>query len=163
MISLIVAMDKNNGIGYKNDLPWYLPNDLQHFKKTTTDKVVVMGRKTFESIGKPLPGRKNVVLTRDKNYKADKVSIIHSLDDIFKLNDENRFGELFVIGGAELFNEMLPFASRMYVTKIDHIFKSDTFFPEFNRDEWIITQMNKGKKDDRNNYDYYFFQYDRSL
>ena len=99
MISFVVAIDENRAIGKDNDLPWYLPNDLKYFKKVTMGKPIVMGRKTYESIGKPLPGRENIVVTRDEQYKAEGITVVHSVDDVLQKDDE----EICVIGGAELF------------------------------------------------------------
>lgn len=161
MISLLVAMDKGNGIGHKNDLPWHLPNDLQHFKNLTLGKTIVMGRKTFDSIGRPLPNRDNVVLTRDKEFQADGVETIHSVEDIIKLYTDMDGYELFIIGGSELFKQMMPYADRMYVTHIDHTFEADTYFPEIYSGKWELVSSTKGVKDEKNPYDYYFKQYDR--
>ncbi len=121
MISFIVAMDKNRVIGKDNELPWHLPADLKFFKKLPMGHPIVMGRKTHESIGKPLPGRENIIVTRNQEYKAEGCIIIHSVDELIKFAaGENE--EIFVIGGAELFKTVFPFADRLYITEIDHQF-----------------------------------------
>ncbi|OIU71316.1 dihydrofolate reductase [Rossellomorea aquimaris] len=160
MISFIVAMDSKSAIGKNNELPWHLPADLAFFKKTTMGKPIIMGRKTFESIGRPLPGRENIVITRDKDFVAEGCNVIHDLKKITQLG-AGQEEEIFVIGGAEIFNEMLPYADRLYVTKIEEEFDGDTFFPPFDKEEWELKSKEKGPKDDKNPYDYYFMTYDR--
>ncbi|WP_077326592.1 dihydrofolate reductase [Virgibacillus siamensis] len=161
MISLLVAMDKHKTIGLNNDLPWRLPNDLKFFKEKSTGNTIIMGRKTFESMGKPLPNRKNVVVTRSQSDFPNEVEVIHDLDTIYNWNSENPGEELFVIGGGNIFRQVLPHADRMYITWIDEDFKGDTFFPEFNEADWELTSKVKGEKNEKNPYDYYFLQYDR--
>ncbi|MEL3974673.1 dihydrofolate reductase [Rossellomorea oryzaecorticis] len=160
MISFIVAMDTKSAIGKNNELPWHLPADLAFFKKVTMGNPIVMGRKTFESIGKALPGRENIVVTRDRHYKAEDCTIIHSVDKISEI-ERNSNEEVFVIGGAEIFKETFSFADRLYITMIEEEFDGDTFFPPFNLEEWELKSRKKGPKDDKNPYDYYFLTYDR--
>ncbi|MCM3718798.1 dihydrofolate reductase [Fictibacillus phosphorivorans] len=157
MISFVVAMDENRGIGKDNDLPWYLPNDLKHFKKTTMGKPIVMGRKTYESIGKPLPGRENIVVTRDQNYEAEGVTIVHSVDDVLKIKAE----EMCVIGGSEIFKQFLPVADRLYITEIYHTFDADTYFPEINDKEWKEVSRTAGIVDEKNKYPHDFVEYEK--
>lgn len=161
MISLLVAMDNNRVIGLNNDLPWHLPNDLKFFKQKTTNQTIIMGRKTYESIGKPLPNRKNIVLTKRTQNLPDEVEIIRNIEMIMELSKQQPKKELFVIGGANVIQQVLPFADRMYITWIDDTFKGDTFFPAFSNADWILTNKEKGEKNERNPYDYYFLQYDR--
>lgn len=161
MISLLVAMDENNVIGYDNDMPWHLPNDLKYFKNKTTGHTIVMGRKTYESIGRALPNRKNVVLTRSETNFPDQVDVIHDLEDIYTLNQAHPEKELFVIGGGHLFKQVLPHADKLYITEIEAAFQGDIFFPAFSSDDWKQTSKIKGKKDNKNNYDYYFVEYER--
>lgn len=162
MISFLVAMDKNHVIGYKNDLPWSLPLDLQYFKEVTMGHTMIMGRKTFDSIGRVLPGRKSVVLTRQKNIDLpEEVDIIHDVNDIIKMHEKNPEEELFVIGGGELFKLIFPKADRLYITLIDHEFKGDTYFPTFDESEWELVKNEKGIKNEENPYDYYFMLYER--
>lgn len=161
MISLIAAMGKNKSIGIDGDMPWHLPRDLSHFKKLTTGHTIVMGRKTYESIGKPLPKRKNVVLTRKQEGFSNEVQLIHHFHEVLNWNEKNPEKEIFVIGGGNVYKQALPFADRLYITKIDEVFAGDTFFPEFSTDEWKLQKKVKGKKDEKNPYDYYFLRYDR--
>lgn len=162
MITFAVAMDKNRSIGYENDLPWNLPLDLKFFREVTTGHTIIMGRKTFDAIGRVLPERKNVVLTRQQQSEfPEGVTVIHDIDEIYKWEKENPDEELFVIGGAELFKQTFPHADRLYLTYIDHEFKGDTYFPSFNKDEWELTHEEKGIRNEENPYDYYFLQYDR--
>ncbi|TDB50315.1 MULTISPECIES: dihydrofolate reductase [Bacillaceae] len=159
MISLIVAMDNNRLIGKENDLPWRLPADLQYFKQTTTGHTIVMGRKTFESIGKPLPNRRNVILTGNKDYHHEGVKVIHSVDDLISLEEES---ELFVIGGATVYEQTMNVATRLYVTHIEEAFEGDTYFPEIDSSVWKEVSKKQGVKDEKNPYVYYFTVYERS-
>ncbi|MFD2045815.1 dihydrofolate reductase [Ornithinibacillus salinisoli] len=162
MISLLLAMDRNNVIGANNDLPWHLPNDLKFFKEVTTGNTIIMGRKTFESIGRSLPNRRNVVLSQNQTAFPDGVEVIRDIDTILQWNESNPTEEYFVIGGGALFEQILPFSDRMYITEIDEAFEGDTYFPAISMDEWIQTSKIKGEKNEKNPYDYYFIQYDRN-
>lgn len=136
MISIIVAIADNGAIGKNNDLLWHLPDDLQHFKRTTSGHPIIMGRKTFESFGaRPLPKRINVVITRGNTYVSqNNVVVARSVDDALeKLPDQE---EVFIIGGGEIYKQALPLTDRMYLTVVHHQFEADTFFPKFNEDEW---------------------------
>ncbi|MBD8068077.1 dihydrofolate reductase [Bacillus sp. PS06] len=157
MISLLVAIDKNRLIGKDNDLPWHLPADLAYFKQVTMGHSIVMGRKTYESIGRPLPGRENIVITRDESYSIEGCKVIHSIDEILQLNSADQ--ELFVIGGSEIFKGILPFADKLYLTEIDEEFEGDTYFPEIHFEDWELDSKEKGVKDEKNPYDYYFCVY----
>ncbi|MCQ6275156.1 dihydrofolate reductase [Bacillus sp. V3B] len=160
MISYIVAMDKNRVIGKNNQLPWYLPADLQFFKRVTMGHPIIMGRKTYESIGKPLPGRENIIVTRNQEYKVEGCTVIHSVEELTKFTEEKQ-EEVFVIGGAELFQVTFPNVDRLYITMIEHEFEGDTFFPEFNETDWNLISTEKGPKDEKNPYDYSFNIYER--
>src|SRR3982750_4529721 len=116
MISFVVAIGQNNVIGKNNQLPWHIPADLKFFKKVTMGHPIIMGRKTYESIGKPLPGRENIIVTRNKEYKQEGCKVIHTVEDLLNLSKE-KGEEVFVIGGAELFNVTFPYADRLYITK----------------------------------------------
>ncbi|MGO4888913.1 dihydrofolate reductase [Anaerobacillus sp. MEB173] len=153
MISLIVAMGEGRVIGLNNEMPWHLPADLAYFKKVTTGHTVIMGRKTFESIGRPLPNRNNIILTRDRNFMADGCTIVHSIEEALALD-----GDLFVIGGAEIYKQFLPYTDRIYVTQIDHSFEGDTFFPQMG-DEWVVVHEEAGIRDEKNRYDHRFLIY----
>jgi len=156
MINIIAAMSRNKVIGNKGQLPWSLPEDMQHFVKITTGCTVVMGRKTFESIGKPLKNRKNIILTRDKNYQKEGCIVFNNVEDVVE-----EFGEenLMVIGGEEIYRQFLPYTERIYLTQIDEDFEGDTFFPDFEDGNWVKESEEKGFKDDSNPYDYYFQVY----
>lgn len=160
MISFIVAMDSQRVIGKENQLPWHLPADLKFFKKVTMGHPIVMGRKTHESIGKPLPGRENVIVTRNKDYASDGCIVLHTIEELLQYVEEKK-EEVFVIGGAELFTVMFPYADRLYLTQIEHEFEGDVYFPEFHKDEWIRISHEKGIKDEKNPYDYFFNVYER--
>ncbi|MDF2534034.1 MAG: dihydrofolate reductase [Bacillales bacterium] len=155
-ILMIVACDKNGVIGKNNQLPWYLPEDLKYFKKRTTGYPVIMGRKTFESIGKPLPNRENIILTRDTDYTIEGCKIIHSTNELMFRSDVG-----FVIGGAEVFNQFMSIADKLFITRIDHEFGGDTYFQELG-DEWKLVESTQGIKDEKNPYDYFFEVYHRS-
>lgn len=157
MISLLWAMDENRAIGRNNQLPWHLPEDLKYFKRVTMGKPIAMGRKTYDSIGRPLPGRENIVITRRLGVTIEGCTVIHDVNDLLQRNDE----ELFVIGGAEIFKEILPFADRLYVTEIREEFEADTFFPEFNLSDWELIESIPGMKDEKNPYNYDFLVYQR--
>lgn len=161
MISMISALAKNRAIGKRNALPWYLPADLKHFKQMTTGKVIVMGLNTFKSVGeRPLPNRKNIVLTDDKNYQAqDGVVLAHSIQEVLELtkNDE----EVMISGGAMVYQQFLPLAQRLYLTFIDHDFDGDIFFPEFNMNEWKEVSRESHEPDEKNLYKYSFVVLER--
>ena len=151
MISLIVAHDKNRVIGYENKMPWHLPGDLQYFKEMTMGKPIIMGRKTFESIGRPLPGRRNIVITRNENYNADGIEVVSSLDEALQLTKDA--GETMVIGGEQIFRLALPLADRLYITLIDVEFKGDTYFPKYEGWQLVSCQEKLTSKEG------YTFQY----
>ncbi len=154
-------MDKNRVIGLNNNLPWHLPKDLRFFKETTMNHTVIMGRKTFESIGKPLPHRRNVVLTKKGGDFPNEVEVIHDLQTLLQWNQDQPDEEYFVIGGAHVFEQIVAEADRMYITWIDHSFTGDTYFPAFSKEDWQLVSKVKGEKDEKNPYDYYFLRYDR--
>lgn len=158
MLSLIVAMDAHRGIGAHNQLSWKLPADLKHFKDVTMGHPIIMGRKTYESIGRALPGRRNIIVTRNADFAATGCEVVHSLDDALKLVGSD---DAFVIGGAEMFRQALPFVRKMYMTEIRHEFPCDVFFPEFDMNEWREVERKQGVKDERNPYDYWFVVYER--
>ncbi|MGJ7921821.1 dihydrofolate reductase [Neobacillus sp. LXY-4] len=160
MISLIWAMDENRVIGQNNQLPWHLPGDLKFFKQTTMGKPIAMGRKTFDSIGRLLPGRENIIITRNLDYSYQGCTVLHSVQELTQYAKQLD-QEVFIIGGAEIFKQSLPFADRLYITKIYHSFEGDTYFPEINLDEWTMEFREPGVKDEKNPYDYEFFIYSR--
>nr|AIA16950.1 Dihydrofolate reductase [uncultured bacterium] len=157
-ISFLLAMDRNHGIGLNNKLPWRLPADLAHVKKLTMGHTLVMGRKTYESLGRPLPGRTNVVLTQNRDYQAPGCVVVHTVEEALS---RFREGELFIFGGAEIFQLFMPYAEKMYVTYIDEEFAADTFLPEIDAREWELVSNQQGVKDEANPYTYYFRRYER--
>lgn len=140
-VSLIVAMAKNRVIGINNTLPWRLPADLKHFKALTMGHHIVMGRKTYESIGKPLPGRTSVVVTRNPKYTVPGVIVVNSLQAAISASGDD--AEIFVIGGAELYLQAIALADRIYMTEIDSDISGDAYFPEFKLDEWLEMSRDK--------------------
>ena len=161
MLSIIVAVAKNNVIGKDNKLIWHLPEDLKRFKRLTTNHNIIMGRKTFESLGRVLPNRKHIVLCNDAelNVNDENVNII---DDVSKLDEYiNSSEENFVIGGASIYKLLLPKTEKLYITKINQEFEGDVYFPEIKADEWKIIEREKGLKDDKNPYDYEYVTYVR--
>lgn len=159
-ISFVVAKSRNNVIGKDNKLPWQLPADLAHFKKITMGKPIIMGRKTFDSIGNPLPGRRNIIVSRDNSLQVEGCDVFHSVDDA--LDAVKTEVEVMIIGGANLFAQTLTHANRIYLTLIDADFEGDTFFPELN-DEWKLVAEEKCLPDEKNRYPYKFLLYQRSL
>lgn len=160
MISVVVAMAEGNVIGARSDLPWYLPADLKHFKEITSGHTVVMGRTTFESIlarlGKPLPNRRNVVLTRNKSFRHEGVEVIYNEAAIYLLDDD-----VYVIGGAQVYTATMEMASRLYVTEVHAAIDGDAHFPEIDQTAWKETSREKHLADEKNPYDYDFVVYER--
>jgi dihydrofolate reductase len=157
---MIWAMDRNRLIGSNNAMPWHLPADWAFFRRTTTGHPVLMGRKTFESIGaKPLKGRENFVLTRDLDYVAEGCTLIHSFEEALQLAQGE--GEFFIMGGSEIYAKFLPYADRLYITRIDHEFSGDAYFPEFDESDWQLVSSEPGMTDEKNPYVYHFYTYDR--
>ncbi len=136
IISIIAAMDANRVIGLNGKIPWHLPKDLKRFKRLTTGMYIVMGRKTHESIGRVLPNRVNIVLTRQKELPFPDCCLLNNLQLALDIAESNGKKELFIIGGAEIYKEALPIADKMYLTEIDAVYEGDAFFPEFDKSEW---------------------------
>ena len=158
-ISIIVAVDENNGIGANNQLLWHLPADLKFFKETTTAHTIIMGRKTFDSIGKPLPKRRSLVISRDQDLKIAGAETFTTIADALAVCKIE--SEVFIIGGAEIYNLALSFSDRIYLTKVHHEFKADVFFPEISINEWKETKRVFHPKDDKNSFDFSFLILDR--
>lgn len=159
MLSIIAAIGKNNELGKDNKLIWHLPEDLKRFKMLTTGKTIIMGRKTFESLGRVLPNRKHIVLTHNKEYKYDHemVEVLCDLEEIEKyINSEE---ENFVIGGASIYKMLMPYTKKLYITKIDEEFSADAFFPEIDENEWEIVEKEQGITDENNPYRYEYITY----
>ncbi len=158
-LSLIVAMDENRLIGNDNQLPWHLPADLAFFKRTTMGKPIIMGRKTFESIGKALPGRRNIVITRDPDFTASGCEIVNSIDAALHCCAADE--EVMLIGGASLYQQTIDQATRMYITRIHHRFEGDTWFPEFDHSDWKIENQEDFDADQDNALAYSFVKFVR--
>lgn len=158
LISLIVAMDRNRLIGRDGDLPWRLPNDLKHFRRLTVGKTVLMGRRTWESLRRPLPERDNWVLTRDPAFAAPGCRVFRSLDEVLAAHMQ---GELMVIGGAELYRQTLPLADRLYLTEVDAALEGDTHFPLLPAGQWCERGAESHPADDRHPYAYRFVVLER--
>ncbi len=161
MLSLIVAADESNVIGKENKLPWFLPNDLKYFKNQTWGMPVVMGRKTFESLGKPLPGRKSIVITRSTSWQYPGVEVVNSVNDAIEKAKEQDVLEVFIIGGAEIFQSAFAAAGRIYLTRIHHHFDGDVFFPEMDQNDWNLIQSKFCSADDKNAYAHTFQVWER--
>ncbi len=178
MISLIVAVAENNAIGRNNELLWHIAEDLKYFKSTTTGHPVIMGRKTYESIGRPLPGRRNIVVTRGvrlyngatvcnipvpeiKNPQTTSFEIMNNLDDVVKMGKESE-KEFFVMGGGELYKQTFPFAQRLYITRIyAEADGADTFFPQIDENDWKVINCGERITDPENGIDFQFIVYER--
>lgn len=156
MIHLVAAMSKNRVIGKDNKLIWHLPRDLKMFKIITQNEIVIQGRKTYESIGKPLPNRTNIVLTRQQSY--DPHPSVKVTDNMEALIDMGRSLDIYVIGGSEIYKQFLPHADVIHLTYIDHEFEGDSYFPKF-EDDFELFYNEKGLKDEKNPYDYFFRKY----
>ena len=155
MIALVVAMAENRVIGKENKLIWHLPADLKFFKNLTTGHPIIMGRKTFESIGKPLPNRTNIVITRQADFTAEGCMVAHSLTEALMLAQQLD-SDIFVIGGAEIYKQAMFLADTIYLTEVHHTFEGDTFFPEIDSVLWQETSREEHKADEKNPYDYAF-------
>lgn len=159
MISLIVAMDRNRLIGRGNALPWHLPADLAHFKSITLGKPIVMGRKTYESIGRPLPGRHNIVVSRNPDFSAPGCTVVASVEAALAAAGD--VPEVMVIGGAQVYAEALPRAQRIYLTRVDAAFEGDAWFPALDAAVWRECHCAEHAPDDRNPYPYVFLVLER--
>jgi dihydrofolate reductase len=159
-VTLIAALARNRVIGKDGDLPWRLPADMKHFKKTTIGHPLIMGRRTFESFGRPLPDRTNIVVTRNRSYRPEGAVVVASLDAAMRVarqEDE----EIFIGGGEEVFRHFLPTADRMILTWIDGEFEGDTFFPEFDESAWRVVSREEHEPDEKNRWGYAFVVYER--
>lgn len=158
VVSLIVAAADNGVIGANNQLPWHLPKDLAYFKKVTTGNSIIMGRKTYESIGKALPNRQNIVITRQAGYQLSDAEVVYDLNHAIELAQSD---EIFIIGGAEIFQQTLAFADRLYLNRIKADFEGDTFLPKINWTEWQEISKESAKADDKNEFAIDFLVYER--
>ena len=156
--SIIVAKADNDVIGKDNKLVWHMPNDLKHFKNTTMGHHIIMGRKTFESQKKPLPGRTSIVITRNKDFKAEGCLIVHSLEDAYEIGLQNRQEEVFILGGAEIYTIALDSADKIYLTEIKAEFDGDTWFPKIDYSKWVETKRENFEADEKNPHPYSFVE-----
>lgn len=156
MLSIIVCHDKNRVIGFENKMPWHLPNDLKRVKALTTGNTIVMGRKTYESLGKALPNRKNVVLTRDKSFQPEDAEVIHNIDDIYDIK-----GHVFVFGGQNFYEQMIDKVDDMYVTVIEESYPGDAFFPEYTFKDFKVLSIEEGVLDEKNTIPHHFMHLER--
>jgi len=154
MISLIWAQTKNGIIGNNNQIPWSLPNDMKWFKDNTTGQKVVMGHKTFKSIGRPLPNRENIILSRDENLTIDGCLVVNSIDEILEIALDD---DVFIIGGSEIYERFIKYADRIVLTTIETEIDGDTYAPIIDNDEWDIDLQLVNKRDDKNEFDHSFF------
>ena len=159
-ITLIAAAAENNALGKDNDLVWHLPDDFKRFKKLTTGHHIIMGRKTYESFPKPLPNRTHVVITRQKDYKPDGAIIVHSLEEALKEVKED--SQPFVIGGGEIYKLALDIADKIELTRVHGTFEADTFFPDIDPDQWVLTTSEYHEKDERHDYSFTYLTYQRA-
>lgn len=153
-ISIIVALSENNVVGVRNQLPWKLSADLKRVKELTMGHHIIMGRKTYESIGRPLPGRTNVIITRNRNYQVEGCVIVSSLEEAIEISKAD--SEVFIFGGGEIFKEAIALASKIYMTKVHTDIDGDTYFPLLKPFDWRTIQMKEYKADEKNQFDYTF-------
>ncbi|WP_017731766.1 dihydrofolate reductase [Nafulsella turpanensis] len=156
--SIIVARASNGVIGKDNSLIWHMPNDLKFFKDTTTGHYVLMGRKSYEAIGKPLPNRLNIIITRNPDYVVEGAMVVHSLESALRLAEDQKQKEAFILGGGEIYRQAFKnnLVDRIYLTEIKEEFEGDTFFPELDASQWKETQREEFKADEKNPHDYAF-------
>lgn len=157
MIILIAAIGENNELGKDNQMLWHLPEDFKHFKNKTMGHAMLMGRKTLESLPGILPGREHIVLTRDKTYSNDKVSLIYDIEEALALPKDT----LYVIGGGQIYTQFLPHADRLELTRVKGNFKADVYFPEINFDDWELMYSEAHSKDEKHKFDYVFETWER--
>ncbi len=165
IISAIVAMSiPDRAIGVDGELPWYLSSDLKFFKKTTINKTIIMGRKSFESIGRPLPKRNNIVITRDPYYIATGTIISHSIEEALSTaHDIDEKSEVFIIGGGQIYAQAMQYCDRLYITEVKAEIKGDTYFPEFEAAEWKEVSRESHQADEKNDHDFDFVLYERII
>lgn len=161
IISTIVATAHNNVIGADNNIPWYLPADLQYFKKTTLNHHIIMGRNCYESIGKPLPKRTNIIVTRDAFFISSNCLIARSIDEALSLAYKNNETEVFIIGGGQIYEQTQELWDKIYLTEVDLEVKGDVYFPTINLNEWQLISEEHHNKDEKNEYDYCFKVFQR--
>ena len=155
MIAIIVAAAENNVIGKDNGLIWHLPADLRHFKQITMGHPMLMGRKTYESIGKPLPGRTSIIITTQEDYTAEGCLVTHTLEEAIE-QAQQLDEEICIVGGAEIYKQALPLVDTIYLTRVHHTFEGEVYFPELNEAEWETLEQEHHEPDEKNKYNYSF-------
>lgn len=163
LISLVVAAATNNAIGKEGKMPWHLPNDLKHFKNVTWGMPVIMGRKTFDSMGKALPGRKNIVITRQAGWTAENTVVVQSMEDALFVAGQTDALEAMVIGGGEIYSSFFSKARRIYITRVEAVPEADTFFPEIDPRHWQLVMQQNHEADEKNPFNYSFQTWDRLM
>ncbi|HRQ29392.1 MAG TPA: dihydrofolate reductase [Saprospiraceae bacterium] len=161
IISAIVAVSKNNVIGKDNKMPWHLPADLAYFKKTTLGHPVILGRKNFDSIGKPLPGRTNIIVTRDRSFACTNCTVVHSLEEALLYGFQNKEDEVFIIGGGTIYEQSMDLWDKLYLTEIDTEMDGDVFFPEIDKTKWEQISAVEKEADEKNAYNLIFKVFSR--
>ncbi len=159
IISCIVAKSSNNVIGFENDIPWYLPADLKHFKKITTGHHILMGRKCYKSIGRPLPNRTNMIVTRDPFFVSTGCIVCHSIEEGLEQAHQNGESEVFVIGGGEIYRQTMGLWDKLYLTEVNLKVKGDVFFPEIDMGEWKEISRQEFQRDEKNNFAYSYIEF----
>lgn len=159
LLSIIVAAAENGAIGKDNQLLWHLPNDLKFFKRTTTGHPIIMGRKTYDSVGKPLPNRRNIVITRQPGYVIEGADVVHSLEEALALCAAA--AAVFIVGGAEIYRQALPVVRQVYLTRVHALIEGDSFFPPLDENEWTLVSAETHPIDERHAYSYTFMKYER--
>ncbi|MBP3963366.1 dihydrofolate reductase [Paenibacillus sp. DLE-14] len=160
-IAMIAAMARNRVIGIDNDMPWSLPAEMAHFRRSTAGKTVVMGRKTFESLSGPLKNRRNIILTRSLDYKPDGCEVAHSVDEVLAQFGPHEGEELVIMGGAEIYSLFMPYADKLWLTEVEADVAGDAYFPAFDMKEWTVQNREHFSKDEKNAYDFTIVTYVR--
>lgn len=156
MIAMVACMSQNRVLGKDNKMPWHLPEELKYFRRVTMGHTIVMGRRTFESIGKPLPGRKNVILTRSSDYHPEGCEVVHQLEEVLAFQED-----VYIIGGAKVYKQFLPYADRLYLTIIHEEMEGDAFFPEMG-EEWKVVEEQPGITNEQNPHPYTFYTFEKA-
>ena len=162
LVKILVACDENRVIGKNNELIWHLPADLKRFKELTTGNVIIMGRKTYESIGRPLPNRINIVITRNTDYKQEGIFVVHSLEEAILKGKSLHRGDIYIVGGAEIYQQALEYVEEIDLTLIHDIFEGDAFFPALEEESWKLTSKIRGVTDEKNPFQYSFLTYTKN-
>lgn len=161
-VSLIVAVSTNNAIGKNNQLLWSLPNDMKFFKNTTWALPVLMGRKTFEALGKPLPGRFNIVISRQNDWKPEGITVVNSLEEAIETAYAAHYKDVMIIGGGQVYKEAMPIADKIYLTRVDAVLEGDTSFPGIDTKDWKMVSEQSFPADDKHAYPYHFQVWERN-